>query len=99
MRLPAGGSRSESESLYGLSKHTPFRYASILLLRFLYGLVASSAVGVEVGVGVVYEVEEHGQSLFQMRERVGMLCLGHPRFFSPGVRMAPVVPSIHATHI
>jgi hypothetical protein len=34
----------------------------------LYGLVASSAAGVEVGVGVVYEAEEHGQSLFQVGE-------------------------------
>jgi hypothetical protein len=50
-------------------------------------------------VGVVYKAEEHGQSLFQVGERVDMLGSGHPRFLSPRVRMAPGVPSIHATHI
>ena len=35
----------------------------------LYGLVASSAVGIEQGIGVVYEAEEHGQSFFQVGER------------------------------
>ena len=65
----------------------------------LYGFVASSAVRVEMGVGIVYEAEEHAQSLFQVEERVGMLGLGHPRFLSPRVRMAPVVPLIYATHI
>ncbi len=67
--------------------------------KALYGLVASSTVGVEQCISVVYEAEEHGQSLFQVRQRVGMLLLGHPRFLSSRVRMAPVVPSIHATHI
>ncbi len=44
--------------------------------------------------------KKHGQRLFQVGERVGMLGLwGHPRFLSLRVRMAPVVPSIHATHI
>src|SRR5829696_2483201 len=65
----------------------------------LYGLVAPSAAGVEEAVGVVNEAEKHAQSLFQVRERVGMLLSGHPRFLSLRVRMAPVVPSIHATHI
>ena len=65
----------------------------------LYGLVVSSTVGVEMGVSAVYETEEHGQSLFQVGERGGMLGLGHPRFLSLRVRMAPVLPSIHATHI
>ena len=65
----------------------------------LYCLVASSAVGIEQGIGVVYEAEEHGQSLFQVGERVGMLGVGHPRFLSSGVRMAPFVPLIHATDI
>jgi hypothetical protein len=65
----------------------------------LYGLVASSAAGVEEAVGVVYEAEKHCQSLFQVGERVGMLGSGHPRFLSSRVRMALVVPSIHATHI
>ena len=32
----------------------------------LYGLVASSAAGVEEAVGVVYEAEKHCQSLFQV---------------------------------
>ena len=41
----------------------------------LYGLVASSTAGVEVGVGVVYEAEEHGQSFFQVDQRVGV-CWG-----------------------
>jgi hypothetical protein len=67
--------------------------------KALYGLVASSAAGVEVTVGIIYEAEKHGQSLFQVGERVGMLGSGHPRFLSSRVRMAPVVPSIHATHI
>src|SRR5918994_75876 len=65
----------------------------------LYGLVASSTVRVERGVSVIYEAEEHGQSLFQVNEGGGMLGLGHPRFLSLRVRMAPVVSSIHATHI
>ena len=65
----------------------------------LYCLVASSAVGIEQGIGVVYKAEEHGQSLFQVGERVGMLGVGHPRFLSSRVRMAPFVPLIHATDI
>jgi hypothetical protein len=65
----------------------------------LYGLVASSAAGVEEAVGVVYEAEKHCHSLFQVGERVSMLGSGHPRFLSSRVRMALVVPSIHATHI
>jgi hypothetical protein len=65
----------------------------------LYRLLSSSAAGVEVAVGIIYEAEKHGQSLFQVGERVGMLGSGHPRFLSSRVRMAPVVPSIHATHI
>jgi hypothetical protein len=56
-------------------------------------------VGIEQSVGVGYEAEEHAQSFFQFRERMGMLLSGHPRFLSPRVLMAPVVPSIHATHI
>jgi hypothetical protein len=56
-------------------------------------------VRVERGVSVIYEAEEHGQSLFQVNERGGKLGLGHPRFLSLRVRMAPVVSSIHATHI
>jgi len=64
----------------------------------LYGLVASST-GVERRVSVVDETEEHGQGFFQSGERVGMLWSGHPRFLSPRVRMAPVVPLIHATDI
>ena len=55
----------------------------------LYVLVASSAMRVEQHVGVAYEAEEHGQSLFQVGERAGMLGLGHPRFVSPRVRMTP----------
>ena len=65
----------------------------------LYGLVASSAVGIEQGIGVVYEAEEHGQSFFQVGKRGGMLGLGHERFLSSRVRMAPFVPLIHATNI
>ena len=56
----------------------------------LYCLVALSAVGIEQGIGVVYEAEEHGQSFFQMSQRVGMLGVGHPRFLSLRVRMAPL---------
>ena len=67
--------------------------------KALYGLVASSAMGVEEAVGVIYEAEKHGQSLFQVGLRVGMLSVGHPRFLWSRVRMAPFVPSIHATHI
>jgi hypothetical protein len=63
------------------------------------GFVASSAMRVEQCVGVVYEAEQHGQSLFQVGKRGGMLGVGHPTFLSLRVRMALVVPSIHATHI
>ena len=54
----------------------------------LYGLVASSAAGVEEAVGVVYEAEKHRQSLFQVGERVGMLGVGHPRFLSSPASMS-----------
>ena len=64
-----------------------------------YRVLSSSAAGVEVAVDIIYEAEKHGQSLFQVGERVGMLGSGHPRFLSSRVRMALVVPSIHATHI
>ena len=63
------------------------------------GFVAPSAMRVEQCVGVVYEAEQHGQSLFQVGKRGGMLGVGHPTFLSLRVRMALVVPSIHATHI
>ena len=55
--------------------------------------------GVEESVSVVYEAKQDGQRLFQGSEGGGMLLLGYPRFLSLGVRMAPVVPSIHATDI
>jgi len=64
----------------------------------LYGLVAPR-FWVEVGICVIYEAEERAQSLFQVGKRGGMLGPGHPRFLSLRVRMALVVPSIHATHI
>ena len=64
----------------------------------LYGLVAL-CLRVEKGVGVVGEAEKHGQSLFQVGKRVGMLGVGHPRFLSSRVRMAPFVSLIHATDI
>jgi hypothetical protein len=38
----------------------------------LYGFVASSAVGVEIGVGVVDEAEEDGQGLFPVWARRGV---------------------------
>src|SRR5215211_409558 len=41
------------------------------------GFVASSAIGVEVGVSVVYEAEEEGQSLFRLGEAWGMVGVGH----------------------
>jgi hypothetical protein len=50
-------------------------------------------------MGVVHETEEHRQRFFQMGQRVGMLGSSHPRVLSPRVQMAPVVSSIHATHI
>ena len=64
----------------------------------LYGLVLSRT-GVEQRIGVIYEAEEHGESLFQVAERVGV-CWGRAirgsfREGSDG----PVVPSIHATII
>jgi hypothetical protein len=34
-------------------------------------------VGVEQGVGVVYEAEEHRESLFRLEEAWGMVELGH----------------------
>jgi hypothetical protein len=43
----------------------------------LYGLVASSAVGVEMSVGVVYEAEEDDQGFFRVGEAWGMVCVGH----------------------
>ena len=48
-------------------------------------------VGVEEAVGVVYEAEQDGDRPFQGGERGGMLRLGHPRFLSLGIRMAPVL--------
>ena len=65
----------------------------------LYCLVAWSAVGIEQAIGVVYEAEEHAQSLFQVGERVGMLGSGHPNPRRKEPRMAPFVPLIHATDI
>jgi hypothetical protein len=43
----------------------------------LEGLVVSSA-GIEMGVSVVHEAEEDGQSLFRVGEAWGMVELGHP---------------------
>jgi hypothetical protein len=43
----------------------------------LYGSVAASAVGVEMSVSVVYEIEEDAQSLFRVDEAWGMVGLGH----------------------
>ena len=52
-----------------------------------------------MGVGVVDEAEEDGHGLFKGGEGGGMLRLGHPRFLSPGIRMAPVLHANHATLI
>jgi hypothetical protein len=43
----------------------------------LYGFVASSAVGVEMSVSVVYETEEDAQSLFRVDGAWGMVGLGY----------------------
>ena len=56
-------------------------------------------VGVEEAVSVVDEAEEHDQSLFQASRRWSSVWVGHPRFLSLGSRMAPFLPSIHATDI
>jgi hypothetical protein len=54
---------------------------------------------IEERVLLVYEAEQHGQGLFQGRLARGMLHLGHPRFLSPGIRMAPVLLLNRATLI
>jgi hypothetical protein len=48
-----------------------------------------SGAWVEQGVGVVHEAEEHGQRLFQVDERRGMLGSGHLLLLVVGSRMAP----------
>jgi hypothetical protein len=50
----------------------------------LYGFVASSAAGVEMGVGVVYEAEEDGYGLFRLGEAWGMVGPGHPLLLGEG---------------
>src|SRR3954470_16417451 len=54
---------------------------------------------VEVSVGVVHEAEQDRDRPFQGSEGGSMLRLGHPMFLSLGSRMAPFLPSIHATDI
>jgi hypothetical protein len=61
--------------------------------------VASAALWVEEEESVVDEAEEHGHGLFQARRRWGSVRVGHPRFLSLESRMAPFLPSIHATDI
>ena len=68
--------------------------------ELLYGLVASPSLRVEGAVGVVDEAEQHGDRLFQGRERRGMLRSGHPGLLWSGVdRMAFFLLPIHATRI
>jgi hypothetical protein len=61
--------------------------------------LVGSTVGVEQRVGVVHEAEQDRDRLFQGGERRGMLRIGHPRFLSPGIRMASVLLPNHATLI
>lgn len=70
-----------------------------LRVRELLERCVASSARVEVGVGIIYEAEQHGDRLFKGRESRSMLHLGHPEFLSLRGRMAPVVPSIHATDI
>jgi len=70
-----------------------------LRVRELFERLVAAPPRVEGGVGVVDEAEQDRDSPFQGGEGGGMLGSGHPRFLSAGSRMAPVVPSIHATDI
>jgi len=54
---------------------------------------------VEDTVGVVHEAEQHGHGLFQAGRPWGSVGVGHPRFLSPGIRMAPVLQANRATLI
>jgi hypothetical protein len=75
------------------------RQGKDLGVREPLGRLVGSPVGVEVSVGIVDEAEKRGHSLFNGGEGEGMLRLGHPRFPSPGIRMAPVLQANHATLI
>src|SRR5829696_3059191 len=55
--------------------------------------------GVEQRVNVIHQAEQDRDRLFQRGEGGSMLSVSHPRFLSLGVRMAPVLPSNHATDI
>jgi hypothetical protein len=58
----------------------------------LYGLLASGA-GVEEGVGIVDEAEEHAQGLFRLGEAWGMVGLGHLSLLGEGrLRWPPFYP-------
>ena len=59
----------------------------------------SVAPRVEEAVGVVRRSEEDDERVFQACRTCGSVRVSHPRFLSPGVRMALVLPSIHATLI
>ncbi len=54
---------------------------------------------VEQRVSIVEEAEQDRDRLFQGGEGGGMLRMGHPRFLSSGIRMAPVLLPNHATLI
>ena len=61
--------------------------------------LVTSPPRVEQRVGVVDEAEQERDRLFQGREGGDMLRIGHPRFLSLGIRMAPVLLPNHATLI
>src|SRR5215207_126398 len=70
-----------------------------LRVRKLLERLVALPLRVEKGVSVVHQTEQDHDRLFQGSEGESMLGLGHPRFLSSGSRMAPFLPSIHATDI
>lgn len=93
------GIAQEGPLALGAPKLLEERKGKDLRIRELLERLVALAPWVDEDVGVVDEAEQDGDRLFQGGEGEGMLGLGHPKFLSSGVRMAPVLQANHATFI
>lgn len=71
---------------------------NLRIREFLERLVARAS-RVDASVCVVGETEKHDHGIFRSGETWGRVSEGHLLLLVEGSRMAPVVPSIHATDI
>ena len=93
------GVAQEGAFAFYASKLLEERKGKDLRVREPFERLIAVRARVEQRVGIIHEAEQGCDRLFQGGEGGSMLSVGYPRFLSSGVRMASVLPSIHATLI